>query len=87
MMIMVVMAKLYLIQGMFSNLVLVNLVLCCGALSRVQLVTPWTVARQALLSSVYGDAPGKNTGVGCRALLQGIFPTHVSCIAGRVFTI
>ena len=23
-------------------------------------------------SSVHGDSPGKNTGVGCRALLQGI---------------
>ena len=29
-------------------------------------------------SSVYGDSPGKNTGVGCHALLQGIFPTQVS---------
>ena len=27
-------------------------------------------------SSVYGDSPGKNTGVGCHALLQGIFPTQ-----------
>jgi len=27
-------------------------------------------------SSVRGDAPGKNTGVGCHALLQGIFPTQ-----------
>ena len=26
-------------------------------------------------SSVYGDSPGKNTGMGCHALLQGIFPT------------
>ena len=25
-------------------------------------------------SSVHRDSPGKNTGVGCRALLQGIFP-------------
>ena len=25
-------------------------------------------------SSIHGDSPGKNTGVGCRALLQGIFP-------------
>ena len=25
-------------------------------------------------SSVHGDPPGKNTGVGCLALLQGIFP-------------
>ena len=36
-------------------------------------------------SSVYGHSPGKNTAVGCRALLQGIFPTqgsnYVSCIS------
>ena len=29
-------------------------------------------------SSVYGDYSGKNTGVGCHALLQGIFPTQGS---------
>ena len=29
-------------------------------------------------SSVLGDSPGKNTGVGCHALLQGIFPTQKS---------
>ena len=27
-------------------------------------------------SSVYGVSPGKNTGVGCLSLLQGIFPTQ-----------
>ena len=27
-------------------------------------------------SSVHGDSPGKNTGVSCHALLQGIFPTQ-----------
>ena len=27
-------------------------------------------------SSVHGDSPGKNTGVGCHALLQGIFSTQ-----------
>ena len=27
-------------------------------------------------SSVYGDSSGKNTGVGCHALLQGTFPTQ-----------
>ena len=35
------------------------------------------------------DSPGKNTGVGCHALPQGIFPTqgsnHVSGIAGGFF--
>ena len=29
-------------------------------------------------SSVHGDSPGKNTGVGCHALLQGIVPTQGS---------
>ena len=29
-------------------------------------------------SSVYGDSPGKNTGVGCHTLLQGIFLTQGS---------
>ena len=29
-------------------------------------------------SSVRGDSPGKNTRVGCHALLQGIFPTQGS---------
>ena len=28
-------------------------------------------------SSARGDSPGKNTGVGCQALLQGIFPTQI----------
>ena len=51
-------------------------------------VTPWTVACQAPLSMGF---PTKNTGVGCNALLQGIFPTQdptcISCTAGRFFTI
>ena len=34
---------------------------------------PWTVAHQAPLP---WDSPGKNTGVSCHALLQGIFPTQ-----------
>ena len=29
-------------------------------------------------SSVHGDSPGKNTGVGCSTLLQGIFPIQGS---------
>ena len=29
-------------------------------------------------SSVYGDSPGKNIGMGCHFLLQGIFPTQGS---------
>ena len=30
------------------------------------------------VSSVCGDSPGRNTGVGCHALLQGLFPTQGS---------
>jgi len=29
-------------------------------------------------SSVHGDSPGMNCGMGCHALLQGIFPTQGS---------
>ena len=29
-------------------------------------------------SSVHGNSPGKNTGAGCHALLQGTFPTQGS---------
>ena len=54
-------------------------------------VTLWTIAHQALLSS--WDSPGKNTGVGCHALLQGILLTWdqnqvscISCTAGSFFT-
>ena len=43
-------------------------------------------------SSVLGDSPGKNIGVGCHAFLQGIFPRQgsnpgFSCIAGGFFTV
>ena len=34
---------------------------------------PWTVAARALCPC---DSPGKNTGVGCHSLLQGLFPTQ-----------
>ena len=50
------------------------LCVCVFKLSRIQLFgTPWTADHQAPLSF-----PGKNTGVGCHALLQGIFPTQGS---------
>ena len=38
--------------------------------------TLWMVACRAPLSKEF--SPGKNTGVGCHALLQGIFPTQGS---------
>ena len=60
--------------------------------SRVQLfVTLWTAARQAPLPMGFS---GKNTGVGCHALLQGIFltqelnwhPLHLLALVGGFFT-
>jgi len=45
-------------------------------------MTPWGVSR--LLHPQ--NFPGKNTGMLCHSLLQGIFPTLVSCIADRFFT-
>ena len=39
--------------------------LCPRGLQPARLLCPW-------------DSPGKNTGVGCHALLQGIFPTQGS---------
>ena len=38
------------------------------------LAAPWTVTPWR--SSVLGDSLGKNTGLGCHSLLQGIFPTQ-----------
>ena len=32
----------------------------------------------SLPDSVHGDSPGKSTGMGCHALLQGIFPIQKS---------
>ena len=51
--------------------------LCCAwSLSHVRLCNPMDCSPPG--SSVHGDSPGKNTGVGCHALLQGIFPTQGS---------
>ena len=69
--------------GQRSHTRMTMCVLSC--FSRVQFfATLWTVARQAPLS---WDSPGKNTGVGYHALLQGIFPTlrsskhlHLLCL-------
>ena len=61
-------------------------VLCCALLlSCVQLfATPVDCSPPG--SSVHEDSPGRSTGVGCHALLQGA-QTQVSHIAGGFFTI
>ena len=40
--------------------------------------TPWTVPSRLLCP---WDSPGKNTGVGCHFLFQGIFPTQGSPVS------
>ena len=50
------------------------LAVCLVAQSRLTLFDPMDCSPQG--SSVHGDSPGKNTGVGCHALLQGIFLTQ-----------
>ena len=70
----------YLLERILSgNIFILSLFPYCAVLScfsRVWLfATPWTVACQAPLSM---GSPGKNTGVCCHSLLQGIFPTQGS---------
>ena len=48
--------------------------LLCSVLSHVQLFLLRGCSPP--VSFVHGDSPGKNTGVGCQALLQEIFLTH-----------
>ena len=64
---------------------ILTLVLILGTM---KLTVPLCLAAQSCLtlwdpigcsppdSSVYQDSPGKNTGMGCQALFQGIFPTQ-----------
>ena len=62
--------------------------MCCAVLSCPALCDSVDCSQPG--SSVHRDSPGKNTGVSCHALLQGIFPTQESnwglrslaCIAG-----
>ena len=63
---------------------------CMGMLSHVQLFA--THGLQPTRPLCLWNFPGKNTGVGCHAFLQGIFPTHRSktlvspALTGRFFT-
>ena len=55
-----------------------SLSLCCTMLSRSVVSDCVPVDCSPPGSSVHGDSPGKNTGVGYHAFLQGIFPTQRS---------
>ena len=59
---------------LFGNAATVNCVLCSLAQSCPTLCDPMDCSPPG--SFVHGDSPGKNTGVGCHAILQGIFPTQ-----------
>ena len=62
---------LFLLLSCRSSLYVLDVCVCMHVLSCVWLfVTPWTVAHQASLSMGF---LGKNIGVGCHILLQGIF--------------
>ena len=60
-----------------------SLACALSCFSGVQLCSPVDCSPAG--SSVHGDSPGKNTGVGCHALLQGLFLTkgwkvHLLCL-------
>ena len=57
-----------------SNRHLTLCVLCLAAPWFLTLCDPTDCSPPG--SAVHGDSPGKNTGVGCHARLQGIFPTQ-----------
>ena len=59
--------------------------MCAESLSHVQLCDPMGCGLPG--SSVHGDSPGRNTGVGSHALLQGIFPTQGCRMADGFFTV
>ena len=61
-------------ENLLTLLVWVCAVLCLVAQSCPTLCD--SVDCRSPGSSVHEDSPGKNTGVGCHAFLQGIFPTQ-----------
>ena len=58
------------------SLCLIQVVMVVQSLSRIQLLPPHILEPARLLCP--WNSPGKNTGVGCHFLLQGIFPTQES---------
>ena len=65
------MTKLFIVTLLFN---LYSKLCCMLLLSRVRLCDPTDCRLPG--SSVHEDSPGKNTGMGCHALLQGIFPNQ-----------
>ena len=74
-----VISKLLLMQTLLQRTLYspsLHAVLCLVAQSCLTLCDPMDCSPPG--SSVHGDSPGKNTGVGCHALFQGIFLTQGS---------
>ena len=70
----------YIVQHFVSHFIIWKVkMMCCAVLSLSAMSDSCDTMNCSLLgSSVHGDSAGKNTGVGCHALLQGIFPTQES---------
>ena len=63
-------------KKIYKKIVYIYDCLCCSqSLSHVRLCDPMDCSLPG--SSIHGNSPGKNTGVGCHAFFQGIFPTQV----------
>ena len=77
-------------------MLVLNILLCVHMLLVTQLCLTFGDPKDCSLpgSSVQGDSPGKNIGVGCHALLQGNLPNSgvepkslmSPALAGRFFT-
>ena len=65
-------------QVLRTTLKLFSYLVCVYAKSPQLCPTLWLYGPSLPGSSVHGDSAGKNTGVGCHALLQGIFQTQGS---------
>ena len=59
---------------MYKSKIKVNIFVCVFSLSRLHSVRPRGLQPARLLCP--WASPGKNTGAGCHALLQGIFSTQ-----------
>ena len=71
--------NLWLLRNIFLWNFVMKPTLCCAVLSHsVESTLCNLVDCSPQGSYVHGDSPGKNTRMGCHALLQGIFPTQGS---------
>ena len=65
---------MYYFNSFKKQLLSICAILCLVAQSCLTLCNPMECSLAG--SSGHGDSPGKNNGVGCHALLQGIFSTQ-----------